>query len=359
MKVYLQYKYGTKDSPQFQYLLKHPPTGIEYLNWKRGRDTVTSANALTRMNTSKHGIRYIIMKLNLPIPNVSFITSRFQFDLIHAINTIPITMKPFVVEFEMFWQPFLCSANNKFAQKIVKFLLKRKNCRAITVWSELTKKHLLTLFDDDIEIAKKINVIYPAVPLQKSNSQHKKLTIGFIGRYFYEKGGDVALKVMEKCPDLNGIVVSTIPKDVKIPSNVKVYDLLSREKLLKDIYPNIDLMLYPGFSDSFGFIFLESMSFGIPILTVNGYSRVEIVVPDENGFVMNSILDKWGHYSLSNDDMYFVNRLIGAVAVLAKDKKLYKKISDANYKCIKNGRFSVKVRNDKLFDMYQEALIWE
>ena len=356
MKVYLQYKYGSKDSPQFQYLIKHKSSEVDYLNVTRGNDVVTKSNVLKKQNSTKGNIRSFIMKHDLPIPNVSFVLSKYDCDLVHAINTIPITTKPFIVELEMFWQPFLCGVDNKLAQKIVKFLLKQKNCKSIAVWSALTKKNLLTLCNDDKEIAKKIHVIYPAVPLQKRNSPHKTLTMGFIGRYFEEKGGDVALEVMRKCPQLRGIAVSTVPDSVRAPRNVEVLPLVSREKLLSEVYPKIDVLVYPGFSDSFGFAFLEAMSFGIPIVTVNGYSRSELVEPNVNGLVINSILDKWGQYSGSNRNMFFVDRLVSAVATLDSDRKLLKTFGDNNYRCVESGKFAIDTRNKQLLKLYKEAI---
>lgn len=358
MKVYIQYKYGAKDSPQFKYLTDNPPKDVEYLNWKRGKDVTTLTNELITTNTQKRNIKNFIFKHDLPIPNASIVAARFPFDIVHAINTIPLTTKPFIVEFEMFWQPFLCNINNKFAIKIVKFLLTRKNCKSILVWSKLTKKHLLDILDNDERIAKKFHVVYPAVRLQRKNrtNNDKKLTLGFISRYFNEKGGDIALKTMEFCPKHRSIVVSDTSNITFRPRNVLLYPLLDRQKLIEEIYPEIDVLIYPGFSDSFGFIFLEAMSFGIPIITVNGYSRTEIVHPNQNGLVVNSILDKWGQYSLSNNKDTFINKLVAAVVTLQYDRDLYNKISDTNYDCIKRGRFSIKTRNNKLLQLYKEAI---
>jgi len=45
-------------------------------------------------------------------------------------------------------------------------------------------------------------------------------------------------------------------------------------------------LVYPGYSDSFGFAFLEAMAFGLPIVTVDGFARREIVEDGKNGFVI-------------------------------------------------------------------------
>jgi len=57
MKVYLQYKYGSKDSPYFKYLIENPPKGIEYLNIKRGKDVTTNSITLNAQNSSKNKIK--------------------------------------------------------------------------------------------------------------------------------------------------------------------------------------------------------------------------------------------------------------------------------------------------------------
>lgn len=61
---------------------------------------------------------------------------------------------------------------------------------------------------------------------------------------------------------------------------------MPREELIKKGYEKSDILVYPGYSDSFGWAFLEAMSFGLPIITVNGVARRDLIRNGRNGFVV-------------------------------------------------------------------------
>ena len=55
------------------------------------------------------------------------------------------------------------------------------------------------------------------------------------------------------------------------------------------MYEKTDIFVYPGYTDTFGFSILEAMSFGIPIVTLDGFARKEIVEDGKTGFLVNNI----------------------------------------------------------------------
>jgi glycosyltransferase involved in cell wall biosynthesis len=58
---------------------------------------------------------------------------------------------------------------------------------------------------------------------------------------------------------------------------MKLLPLMPQDKLFKEVFPKSDIFVYPGFSDTFGFALTEAISFGVPVVTVDGYSRREII----------------------------------------------------------------------------------
>ena len=98
------------------------------------------------------------------------------------------------------------------------------------------------------------------------------------------------------------------------------------------------------------------MAFGIPVVTVGGLSRGEIVDDEKTGFVVRSpenfdseTLDKLLYKKIVDD-------LTEKVEILVKNEKLREKMSISSRKEIKSGKFSIRKRNKKIKRIYDEAL---
>ena len=44
-----------------------------------------------------------------------------------------------------------------------------------------------------------------------------------------------------------------------------------------EIFPQSDIFIYPGYSDTFGFALIEALASGTPIITIDGFARKDIV----------------------------------------------------------------------------------
>jgi glycosyltransferase involved in cell wall biosynthesis len=134
---------------------------------------------------------------------------------------------------------------------------------------------------------------------------------------------------------------------------------MPRDKLHKDIFLKIDIMFYPGYSDTFGYMFPEAMSHGIPIITLDGCSRRELVHNDKGGYVVWGKLSKYGFLVASPTDKEIpdVQTAISMVLTnLLSDEKIRKSMGDYNYNLVKNGQFSLSKRNKALQSIYSEAM---
>ena len=114
-------------------------------------------------------------------------------------------------------------------------------------------------------------------------------------------------------------------------------------------------MVYPGYTDSFGFAYLESMSFGIPIVTVDGWSRKEIISEGKTGFVIERP-KKMAWDKIEKEEREIVQEIINKTSLLIENKKLRETMSKNCIKEIKEGKFSIKKRNKELKKIYGEAL---
>lgn len=360
IKVYLQYPWKFPDSPYYKYLIDCPPRGVEYLNTEKQKGVITNKNFFWFSNFLKRNIRRWTGKLNLAIPN-AHLSPEGDYDLIHCAHCLSKNKnKPWVADMEGAWSMFISGEKKKSGIRKVKETLSSKNCKKIMPWTEATKNEILEKFP---EIDDKLEVIYPAIPekyIVKKSA--KKIYLIFSGRYFYHKGGLHAIEVIDrltkKYKNVYGIVNSETPKEIldnySKNKKIKFYGLISQEELFK-LYSKSHLLIYPGYSDSFGFAYLEAMSFGMPIITVDGFARREIVDEGKNGFVVGR--GTRSHAELCyNIDKRIVDEMVKKASLLMENKKLRERMSGNCLKEIRSGKFSIKERNKKLNQIYKSSL---
>ena len=284
-----------------------------------------------------------------------------NYDLIHCAHCLSKNKdKPWITDFEAYWQLWASTKQTKKGIEKARKVLRSKNCKKILPWTEKIKKELLSFFP---ELKDKIELVYPAIPLKKSKKISKKdVTLIFSSRYFYWKGGLHALEAIDrltkKYSNVRAIMNSQVPEEMKqkYSKNKKIefYGLIPQKKLF-ELYEKADVLIYPGYTDSFGFAYLEAMSFGIPTITVDGWSRKELISEGKTGFVLERPRKfKWDKIGIEEEKI--VEKIVEKASLLIENKKLREKVSKNCIKEIKQGRFSIKERNKKLKKIYEGAL---
>jgi len=360
IKVYLQYPWKFPDSPYYKYLLQDSPKEVQYLNIQKQKGVITSKRFFWLSNFLKKNIRRFARILCPSMLN-AHLSPRGDYDLIHCAHCLSKNNdKPWIFDIEAFWQLWVSTKETKKGLRKVEKILNKNNCKKILPWTEKMKNELVEAFP---KLKEKIELVYPAIPLKKIKKKiGKDVTLIFSGRYFYWKGGLHALEAInqltKKYPNVKGIINSEIPGEIKqkYSKNRKIefYGLIPQEKLF-ELYEKADILVYPGYTDSVGFAYLESMRFGIPVITVDGWSRKEIITEGKTGFVLDRPKKfKWD--KIGKDEEALINKMIEKTEELIKNKKLREKMSKNCIKEIKEGKFSIKNRNKKLKRIYEEAL---
>jgi len=163
IKVYLQYPWKFPDSPYYKYLIDNPPENIEYLNIHKQKGVIINKRFFWFSNFLKRNIRRFARVSSLSIPN-AHLSSEGNYDLIHCCHCLSKNKdKPWVTDIESEWQLYLGNRTKKVKEKIKKIFLD-KNCKKIMPWTKATAEEIIKEFP---EIKNKIEVVYPAVPVQK------------------------------------------------------------------------------------------------------------------------------------------------------------------------------------------------
>ncbi len=356
--IYLQYPWKFPDSPYYKYLVNYPPKGVNYINVKKQRfGVVTSKKKFALLNFTKKSVRFVLNKFKLPIPN-AHISPTQDYDLIHCAHCLSLNKKPWVADFEAAWQMWISGMDTRLGKQVVRKILLSKYCKKIMPWTNATKQQILQIFPEK-KIKEKIEVVYPAVPLPKIKKKKKKneITILYVSRYFWIKGGLIALETLRRLKkkyDINEYFISDVPPHIKKKyKEINIIGLVPQEKLFNYYYPNSDIFFYPSFSDNFGFALLEAMSFGLPIVTIttpHTPGRNEIVTA-QVGFI-RSLSKVPNIYSLTKLKG-LINFLFTSISFLLISSKLRKKMSRNCRKIIKEGKFSIKYRNKKIKEIYE------
>jgi glycosyltransferase involved in cell wall biosynthesis len=356
IKVYLQYPWKFPDSPYYKYLIENPPENIQYINAEKQKGVITNKNFFWFSNFLKRNIRRFANIFHLAIPN-AHLSPEGDYDLIHCAHCLSKNKnKPWVADVESSWQMYIGNKTEK-AKKKVRKILQRNNCKKIIAWTEDTKKEIIKDFP---EIKNKVEVVYPAIPFKRIVKKKKeKINLIFSGRYFYWKGGLHALETInrltKKYKNVYGIINSETPEEVEreYSSNkkIKFYKLIPQEKLF-ELYQESDIMIYPGYSDTFGFGFLEAMSFGIPVVTVDGFARKELVENKRTGFVIEKNFEL-NEKSIQEINEEIIKKIEEKTSMLIENKMLIKKMSQNCLEEIKNGKFSIKEKNKLMKRVYE------
>lgn len=340
---------------------------IEYL-FDRNNFPPISKGALTSL---KHYFQNRPKNINIEVP-----TARERFDLIHTYGSLS-PLDTWVTSFEDATAfTYLKRPNNEQINIVSSYL---RNCDAILPLSEASKKSFLNLYNPEDEIEEKIEVVYPAFnPPEQYNTETESTYILFIARDFERKGGYEAYNAFKELnkihDDLKFICVSDTPQEVvkNSPANCTFYENVSRDKLL-ELYRKSDLFVYPTFHDTFGFVMVEAMGFGCPVITLEDFATPEIVDNGQDGFIIEGYENKWFDKNKIRIDKYnnweklrekqsesekvrIVEQTVRKVSQLIEDDKKREEFSKKAREKVEKGKFSIERKNRQMKRIYSEVL---
>lgn len=378
--------------PILESIIKYPPEGYKILS----NASCSDFNILKEYTYRNNLLKSTITKLyNLfEQPRLIYLTKKC--DLIHTTSgVIPLNRKPFVVSVE-YYSSFVGLQHDKAIMgnywKNTKKYLSAENCKKIMPFSEASKKSIINAFKpSSSDFLDKLDVLYPAIKLNYCNRSfdHKKIRILHIGGGFFEKGGRELFQAVEIINneygfDIELCSITNAPshyqehfkKFINIYKNKKNFTIienkLPRDILIRDYYSKADIFVLPSYGDFFGYVFLEAMSTGLPLIGTDVFAIPEIIEDGVNGFLVKAPMTPYKeNYLRKNSEevnnylnkvVYgefpdLVNDLVKKLLILIESPDIRYRMSLKNYDVVKKGKFSIIARNNKLKRIYNEALI--
>lgn len=369
MKNINVYFFGGKH-PIYENVIKYPPKGIKY----QSNLDLSDFDKLSIYNKSYERKKDIIIKVMTKIKLPRMIYIKNNCDVLHsARGFLPLNNQPWVVDAETV-ASFSFGGYN-FSKSLVERFLSSKNCKYILPHCMASQKSIENILNTK-KFHDKLEVVYPALPVNE-NKQTKSDMIRILyvtkSYSFNGKGGKELIKAFDilskKYDDIELIMKVDMNDEQRKPvknDRIKILDKnIPRDKLFSDLYTNADIFVLPSFIDSFGYVLLEAMSSGLPIVATDIFAIPEIVQDGKTGLLINSPISSFGKNYLNQElptdlkTRYIdpvVKGLVEKLSILIEDAKLRKRMGEAGRKEIQSGKFSLDHRNSQLRRIYEESV---
>lgn len=374
MNVLLIYRNYKNLHSIHQSMVNNPPEDIGYIIPKTKKTLKKFYPIYYKFRDTKFFI-YTIRKLKRFLFTES--SNEKESDLIHYIQYVPENLKinkPYVVDFEhvMGFTDFL--VDEVFFENNVRVFLENKNCKKIIAMSEAAKKTLRLAYGKNFnKIQKKVVVIYPTLPITEGKqSFNDKFKFLFVGNQVYRKGLHEVLEAFVRLPNEKTelVVISDIPQSLKDKfnrKNIKYYKpMFSYNEILEDFFCKADMFVMPTHSDTYGMVYMDAMSCGLPVIATNHFAIPELVVDGKTGFVLKtnkqylsdkSVVPKEMGVELKILEKKLVNTLYETMEYCIENRKVVKEMGlNAQRLFDVGGKFSIDKRNKLLKEAYEESL---
>jgi glycosyltransferase involved in cell wall biosynthesis len=256
--------------------------------------------------------------------------------------------------------------------------------RFLLPWSEAAKQSLYCSLGPEAEhhLASRTHVVYPAIRAaveRPSSRAGVPLRLLFVGTAFYEKGAVEAITAVERLAASHAVhldLLSYVPSDwrarlerqpaitVHAPGGADV---------VQRLYQEADALLFPSHMDTFGYVVLEAMAHGLPVLAPEHLALNELVEHESSGLLFAPENTLYGedtrcrfehtlppprHFleALRRPSDAYVDGVAEAMARLSEQPELRDRLAAGAFEQVRSGRFSIERRREALGQLYAAAL---
>lgn len=117
----------------------------------------------------------------------------------------------------------------------------------------------------------------------------------FVGQCSYRKGINYLLEAVDKLPEMVNLTIvgsyMGIPdlyEKYRQSQNIKFLGRIQHDKL-PDVYSKADIFVLPSLSEGMSLVGLEAMAAGLPLLCSQNCGVNDVVIENENGWILEEI----------------------------------------------------------------------
>ena len=365
-------------------MLTYPPSGYQFISVEKPREKAFntaahwgSARALLRASDAVIPIALAKAWLERwkPRPPGTLLT--------YAVDHLVFRPEPWVVEVE--YAAGLVGIHPKHFRRfrrVAERALASTYCRRILCWSGAGRRSLSDLGWARFE--HKIEVVYSAVPPKRFVKQHRRgqIKLLFVGSgsskgAFEGRGSEifeVFASLRERYRNLELVVRSDIPSYLRHlysgMANVKVIDKVVPREVLEQEFQTADIFLFPSYHTLPATI-LEAMSYELPVVAVDAWANAEYVEDGRTGLITPRPGQVLGYCADTLQPNFLapsflkafrvpnretVAALAAAVGTLIEKPELRQRFGKAARWEVEQGKFSLARMNEKLTQIFDEAI---
>ena len=321
---------------------------------------------------------YVHMVRGRPLPGVS---------LIHACERLLARSPlPYVLDFEhaeLFALYQRRALERPWARAVLERALLDDRLRFLLPWSEAAGHSLLVLLSPDAvpRVEAKLRVVSPAIRpavTELPDGGGGSLRVLFVGTLFFEKGGVEAVRALQRARATHDItldVVSYVPPEWRRRLEGEPGLVLHEPggaDFIGRLYRQADVLLFPSHMDTFGYVVLEAMAHGLPVLAPRHLALEESVQDGVSGLLFEPEHMMYGAdgrstvprtlppppaylESLRAPSDAYVDSIAATMCRLAEDRGLHSRLAEGALEAVRSGHLSIPVRQEKLRAVYEAA----
>ena len=369
----------------YQGLIASPPQGYEFVTLDSSHEKIIKVASRLNLSYSLLSAIDSFVPVNLVKANLERLKKiPPDVDLTYSYDHMVFRKEPWVIDLE--YLSLLLSYNAKHFRRyrgVVEKALGSEYCRKIICETEAAKKTVL-LNLDCARFDHKLETLPPAVrkkdfTKQFTNGKVKLLFVGsanLVGK-FDIKGGREALEAFnllnKKYDNLELVVRSDVPRDVRRDysnrGNVRIIEQSIPWAMLEQEFRSADIFLLPVHSTPFS-VFLDAMSYELPIVTIDAWANSEIVDDGKTGLVtrtseripyyMENLMPIFGApeflRAIRTPDPKVAQELADKTSILIENKDLRREMGRKGRREVERGRFSIERRTERLKRILDEAI---
>jgi glycosyltransferase involved in cell wall biosynthesis len=270
--------------------------------------------------------------------------------------------------------------NNK---KRIESILSSNLCRKIICQVSKGKEAVLATFGD--KFCNKVEVVPRSVPVKNFQkiAHSEKVRLLFVNSgnintdlHFFGKGGAEVVEsfkiLSKKYNNLELVIRSGMPENLKEQytklKNIHVFDKPILFTELNNLWETSDIFVLPNHYNTSAQVFLDAMSYGLPVVTTDTWANSEFVTEAKTGFLVHNL--KAARFTegpllhlnsaymkeiVKKPSQEVITGLVDKLSILIDDSNLRKRMGQKAKDEIDSGRFSLEKVNQKMKSVLDEA----
>lgn len=362
--------------PMYETLVRYPPEGIEYFPRRKSSER----DQYTLYNPGQSSVRRIVDGTFEALRMPRYVPVVRKYDIVHSSRGfLVLGRNNYVVDIEHV-DSFAGMRHERMSSPQLRRLIEKglisDRCAAILPHCTAARK-TLSLVTSDKRILEKATVIYPSVfpaRARLARPDDSLPLILFMGEYYW-KGGREVILACEKLAKKLDFRLMYISLRVHPPADVvtKAKESFTfeycegpipRAELFNQVYPMTDIFAMPTYFDSFGYAFLEAMSYGIPCVGTDVFAVPEIIEDEVTGLLVKPHLSYYDDRGFAHpeipvesaDSSSTVEGLCKVLDRLLCSKSMRIRMGSESIRSVEEGKFSIRARNNALKEVYERCM---